>query len=184
MKYRIAFIIFLLAVAAGCRQRSSSGFNSLSETEKNYQWILSKGYKVSTPEEYLAEADSALSVERSAGNYLSMSLAHWYMGNTRSSLAYADSALALAGDDAELNTRIQYRRASAYGTLGDREKERAAYEAIIDWGIDEDVREAKESIALSYFVEGKYKEAIAAMPDSLSKEGKTCRKFGPGLTGL
>ena len=183
---RLPLILALLAsVITSCHpKQSTSGFETLSESEKNHQWLLSRGYKVSTPQEYLADADSSLSVERSAGNYLSMSLAHWYMGNTRSSLAYADSALALAGDDAELNTRIQYRRASAYGTLGDREKERAAYKAIIDWGIDKDVRSAMESIALSYYVEGKYKEALAAMPDSLSKEGETCYRLIKEYLGL
>lgn len=175
---RLTLILALLAtVITSCHTKQPSGFETLSESEKNHQWLLSRGYKVLTPQEYLADADSALSVERSAGNYLSMSLAHWYMGNTRSSLAYADSALTLAGDDAELNTRIQYRRASAYGTLGDREKERAAYKAIIDWGIDEDVRSAMESIALSYFLYGNYKEALTALPDSLSPEGKRYKQL-------
>ena len=95
---RLTLILALLAtVITSCHTKQPSGFETLSESEKNHQWLLSRGYKVSTPQEYLADADSSLSVERSAGNYLSMSLAHWYMGNTRSSLAYADSALTLAG---------------------------------------------------------------------------------------
>lgn len=139
---------------------------------------------MSTPQEYLAEADSALSVERSADNYLTMSYAQWFMGNSRLSLAYADSALALAGDAPQLRSQIQFRRASAYGVLGERSKERTAYRDIVDLGIEEYVREAMESIALSYFVEGKYKEALAAMPDSLSKEGKTCYKLIQEYLGL
>ena len=122
-------------------------------------------------------ADSALNAERNAKNYLEMSFAHWFAGNIRSSLTYADSALAIAGDDTLVTSQIQFRRAEAYGNLGEREKEREAYSAIVDLGIDDYVRGAKESIALSYFVEGKYEEALAAMPDSLSKEGKTCYKL-------
>ena len=178
MRYRIVYILLLLAVAAGCKPRTSQNFNSLSETEKNARWLEAQGYTFTCPQEYLARADSALAAERNAENYLEMSYAQWLMGNTRSSLVYADSALAIVGDDDPImKSRIHTRRAMAYGLLGDRNKERAAYKSVVALGVDEDVRDAMESIALSYFLEGKYKESLAAMPDSLSKEGQTCKKL-------
>ena len=177
MRYRIVYILLLLAVAAGCKQKTSQGPNSLSETENNTRWLEEHGYTITRPQEYLAQADSALAIERNAENYLEMSYAQWLMGNTWSSLVYADSALAVAGEDAQIKSLIQFRRAMAYGLLGDRNKERAAYKAVVDLGVDEDMRDAMESIALSYFLEGKYKESLANMPDSLSQEGQTCKKL-------
>ena len=177
MRYRIVYILLLLAVAAGCKPRTSQNFNSLSETEKNARWLEAQGYSITRPQEYLAQADSALAAERNAENYLEMSYAQWLSGHTSASLAYADSALAVAGDDAQIKSLIQFRRAMAYGLLGERSREREAYRAVVDLGVDEDVRDAMESISLSYFLEGKYKESLAAMPDSLSKEGQTCKKL-------
>ena len=177
MRYRIVYILLLLAVATGCKPRTSQYFNSLSETEKTARMLEEQGYTITRPQDYFAQADSALAIERNAENYLEMSYAQWLMGNTRSSLVYADSALAVAGEDAQIKSLIQFRRAMAYGHLGDRNKERAAYKAVVDLGIDEDVRDAMESIALSYFLEGKYKESLANMPDSLSLEGQTCKKL-------
>lgn len=177
MSYRIIFIL-ILALSTGCKPRTSQGFNALSETEKNARWLDAQGYSITRPQEYLARADSALAAERNAENYLEMSYAQWFSGHTSASLAYADSALAIVGDDDPImKSRIHTRRAMAYGLLGDRNKERAAYKAVVNLGIDEDVRDAMESIALSYFLEGKYKESLANMPDSLSQEGQTCKKL-------
>ena len=178
MRYRIVYILLLLAVAAGCKPRTSQNFNSLSETEKTARMLEAQGITITRPQEYLAQADSALAIERNAENYLEMSYAQWLMGNTWSSLVYADSALAIVGDDDPImKSRIHTRRAMAYGLLGDRNKERAAYKVVVDLGVDEDVRDAMESIALSYFLEGKYKESLANMPDSLSLEVQTCKKL-------
>ena len=177
MRYRIVYILLLLAVAAGCKQSTSQGFNSLSETEKNARWLEAQGYSITCPQEYLARADSALAIERNAENYLEMSYAQWFSGHTSASLAYADSALAIASDDVRIKSEIQVRRAEAYGLLGERSREREVYMAVVDLGVDEYVRDAMESIALSYFLDGKYKESLAAMPDSLSKEGQTCKKL-------
>ena len=176
MRNRIVYILLLLAVAAGCKPRTSQNFNSLSETEKTARWLEAQGITITRPQEYLAQADSALAAERNAENYLEMSYAQWLSGHTSASLVYADSALAIVGDDDPImKSRIQIRRAVAYGLLGDRNKERAAYKVVVDLGIDEDVRDAMESISLSYYLEGKYKESLANMPDSLSLEGQTCK---------
>lgn len=171
MSYRIIFIL-ILALSTGCKPRTSQGFNALSETEKNARWLDAQGYSITRPQEYLARADSALAAERNAKNYCWKGRALGLEGKHRESLAYLDSALALAGDDAELLSYYHSCKALAYLKLGETAKERAEYQAIIDLGAEGYVDEAKESLARSYYHDGKYKEALEALPDSLSLEGQ------------
>ena len=184
MRYRIVYIFLLLAISAGCKPRTSQNFNSLSETEKTARMLEEQGYTITRPQDYFAQADSALAADRNAYTYFNVSTAHWILGNVQSSLRFADSALAVCGSDAVLRSRIHLRRAAIYGVNEEPEKERREYRTIIGIGQDEYVHDAEEGLAESFFMYGNYKEALAELPDSLSFAGERYKQLILDALGL
>lgn len=156
---------------AGCQLNT----NSQQKPSRDDEWIV-REMKELGPDFYdcsvfSAKADSALAAERNAKNYCWKGRALGLEGKHKESVAYLDSALALAGEDAVLLSYYHSCKAFALLMLGETDKERAEYQAIIDIGLEGYVDEAKEDLVRSYYHEGKYKEALDAVPDALTLEG-------------
>ena len=111
---------------------------------------------------FSAKADSALAAERNAENYCWKARAHELEGKDKESLADLDSALVLASNDVVMQSYIHSCKARAFFALDETVKECSEYQAIIDLGLDGYTEEAKE--------------ALAALPDSLSPDGKKIKK--------
>lgn len=170
---KIFALILIVACLPACRA-GSTGQYSGQRTEKDTaaERLRSTGLPVMDVDDFVAKADSAFAAERCPGNYLRKAQALDFCGAHQAALNYTDTILAVCKDDIELICRARRLRATIYLSTGNKEKEREEYRKIIGIGSGEIVREAMEAMARSYFHEGLYKEALVALPDSLSEEGE------------
>lgn len=130
------------------------------------------GYPVIDTDDYCARADSALLAEPGPENYLWKATALDLKGSHEEAMSYTDKVLEMCKDDRKIMSRAHRLRATIYLQMGNTKKEREEYQKIIDLGCKDLVEESKEAMARSYFHEGLYQEALVALPDSLSDEGK------------
>lgn len=170
---KIFALILIVACLPACRA-GSTGQYSGQRTEKDTaaERLRSTGLPVMDVDDFVAKADSAFAAERCPGNYLRKAQALDFCGAHQAALNYTDTILAVCKDDIELICRARRLRATIYLSMGNPKKEREEYQKIIAHGYEDFPWEAMEAMARSYFHEGLYTEALAALPDSLSEEGK------------
>ncbi|MBO7604724.1 MAG: hypothetical protein J6S97_09975 [Bacteroidales bacterium] len=169
-KYFLALILATLSLT-GCQFNNDSQQKPIRDDDWIVREMKELGPDFNDCSVFSAKADSALAAERNAKNYCWKGRALGLEGKHKESVAYLDSALSLAGDDAVLLSYYHSCKAFALLMLGETDKERAEYQAIIDIGLEGYVDEAKEDLVRSYYHEGKYKEALDAVPDALTLEG-------------
>ena len=173
------FTAVLFLVFQGCTSRCSSVKEESSKCRSEFEKYLLKNKNIRTisTELFLVKADSALNAERNAENYYLKARAMELAGDDKSALLYSDTAIVLCNNNPELLSRVHSLRGLIHLQRGDSEKEPAEYQIVLSIGLADFVNESKEAIARSYFHNGKYAEALAALPDSLSPEGEMYYKL-------
>lgn len=124
---------------------------------------------------YKAYLDSIMDKDHDARAYHLM--AQYYCARSSYDMAksYADTSitLAISSGDTESACNAHWTKANCYNSIGNTASEEREWKAIIAIGLQPYADDAKERLAFCYWEAGRYQEALSALPDSLSEEGKT-----------
>lgn len=167
---KLLALSFLMALwACGLRNRTSvidiakedSSYPKLIQTEADWR-------------AYKAHLDSIMDKDHDARAYHLM--AQYYCARTSYDMAkvYADTCitLAISSGDTESACKAHWTKANCYHFLGNTSGEEREWKAIIAIGLQPYANDAKERLAFCYWEAGRYQDALNALPDSLSDEGR------------
>jgi len=170
MRKLLALSLLMALWACGLRNRNSvvdiakedSSYPKLIQTEADW-----KAYK--------AYLDSIMDKDHDARAYHLMAQYYCARSSYDKAKAYADTSitLAISSGDTESACNAHWTKANCYHSIGNTVSEEREWKAIIAIGLQPYADDAKERLAFCYWEAGRYQEALSALPDSLSEEGKT-----------
>ena len=123
---------------------------------------------------YKAHLDSIMDKDHDARAYHLMAQYYCARSSYDRAKVYADTCitLAISSGDTESACKAHWTKANCYHFLGNTSSEEREWKAIIAIGLQPYANDAKERLAFCYWEAGRYEEALHALPDSLSDEGR------------
>lgn len=164
--------VVLLFTCCGDNGKRASKWKTQDERIKEYYLI--SGKQIMTRAEYLAYVDSVFRADHSPISYASYAGIFRRNGEIERALRYTDTALTMITLPGDLNDAnyIRFVRSQCYDDMGQTENAIKELNLIIDSGPYETALEARETLCRLLYHKDRFREALEALPDSLSLEGR------------
>ena len=180
MRKLLALSLLMVLLACGSRNRTTvidvanerSSFPALIQTESDWR-------------AYKAHLDSIMDTDHDARAYSLMAQYYCAKSSYDKAKACADTSITLAISlgDTDSACRAHWTKANCYHFIGNTAGEEREWQAIIAIGLQPYADDAKERLAFCYWEAGRYQEALSALPDSMSEEGRWLyKKMKEGAT--
>ena len=168
-------IVLLLSCGGGSGRNGNAEETPKEITGPRVVYMTDQGLKIVSKEEYVALVDSVFRADHSAISYACYASIFCRDKDYDRALRYTDTALALITPPGrrDVFSIAHFVRSSCYEEMGQVDKAAEELKTIIAYGPDDSADGAGEALCRLYYHRGRYREALAALPDSLTPEGRT-----------
>ena len=171
---RSLVILCIILLALGCRDHRKGVSEGQTQEERYRQMWAKHGITYRSREEYLALVDSVFRADHSALSYACYASVFRADGDYERALRYTDTALSLITlpDEKNVSSYTRFVRAGCYDEMGQKDNAIRELKMIIATGPKESADGAREYLCRLYYYMGRFKDALADLPDTLSNEGE------------